>query len=139
MLNRLLFISCFFLCFLIFASCSKSGQVNQRLFRAETLMASSPDSSYFILQEIPLKQLSETEQIYYGLLLAEALDKNNLSLLPCDSLINEAVRYYNGGMNYAKALMYKERIQRQMGMSKEAIDCCFAALKELGEQIRRNC
>lgn len=133
MLNRLLFISCFFLGFLIFASCSKSSQVNQRLFRAETLMASSPDSSYFILQEIPLNQLSETEQIYYGLLLAEALDKNNLSLLPCDSLINEAVRYYNDGMNYAKALMYKERIQRQMGMSKEAIDCCFAALKELGD------
>lgn len=132
MSNRLFFILCFFVGFLIFVSCSRGEQVNQRLLRAKTLMNSFPDSSYSVLQEVPLNQLSKAEQMYYGLLLAEASDKNNFSLLPCDSLINEAVRYYDSEINHAKALMYKERIQRQMGMSKEAIGCCCTALKELG-------
>lgn len=132
MSNRLFFILCLFVGFLIFTSCSRGEQVNQRLLRAKTLMNSFPDSSYSVLQEVPLNQLSKAEQMYYGLLLAEASDKNNFSLLPCDSLINEAVNYYDSEINHAKALMYKERIQRQMGMSKEAIGCCCAALKELG-------
>ena len=97
-------------------------------------MTSFPDSSYFILQGIALNNLSKDEQMYYGLLLAKVSDKNNLSLLACDSLINEAIRYYtNDGINYAKALMYKERIQHQSGMNKEAIEYCFIALNELGD------
>lgn len=134
MLNRLFFILYFILGILIFVSCNKGKQKNQQLLRAEALMTSFPDSSYFILQGIALNNLSKDEQMYYGLLLAKVSDKNNLSLLACDSLINEAIRYYtNDGINYAKALMYKERIQHQSGMNKEAIEYCFMALNELGD------
>lgn len=118
---------------LIFVSCNEKKVEDGQLLRAEALMASSPDSSYRILRSVSPKTLSKPEQIHYGLLLAEATDKKYLSLLPCDSLLNEAIRYYNGGLKRAKALMYKGRLQSRMNMHKEAMENYFAALKELGE------
>ena len=118
---------------LIFVSCNEKKVEDGQLLRAEALMASSPDSSYRILRSVSFETLSKSEQMHYGLLLAEATDKKYLSLLPCDSLLNEAIRYYNGGLKRAKALMYKGRLQFRMNMHKEAMENYFAALKELGE------
>ena len=102
------------------------------MLRAEILMHSSVDSSYQILQSISPDILTKSEQMHYGLLLAETMDKKYLSLLPCDSLLNEAIHYYGSGINRAKAFMYKGRLQLRMNMYKEAIESDFAALKELG-------
>ena len=76
-------------------------------------------------------ELSRSEQMQHSLLLVETTDKNMLSLLPCDSLLDEAIRYYDSGVNRAKALLYKERILARMKMNEEAMRCCFDALKEL--------
>lgn len=129
-LNGLLY-AFFFIVILI--SCGKNEVGDIRLLRAEALMVSSPDSSYQILKSISPEVLSKSEQMFYGLLLAEATDKKYLSLLPCDSLLNEAIRYYSSGINRAKALMYKGRVQWGMNMYEEAMENCFAALKELGD------
>ncbi|WP_187374673.1 MULTISPECIES: hypothetical protein [Bacteroides] len=131
MLNRLRGLLSVFCLILILASCSKKVE-NEQLLRAEILMHSSVDSSYLILQSISPDILTKPEQMYYGLLLAETMDKKYLSLLPCDSLLNEAIHYYGSGINRAKALMYKGRLQNRMNMYKEAIESDFAALKELG-------
>lgn len=133
MFNRLNDLLYGFLSILILVSCNEKKMEDGQLLRAEILMDSSPDSSYRILQSVSLETLSKSEQMYYGLLLAEAADKKYLSLLPCDSLLNEAIRYYNGGIKRAKALMYKGRLQSRMKMHKEAMGSCFAALRELGE------
>lgn len=74
---------------LIFVSCNEKKVEDGQLLRAEALMASSPDSSYRILRSVSSETLSKSEQMHYGLLLAEATDKKYLSLLPCDSLLNE--------------------------------------------------
>ena len=133
-LNSLLSALCLFL---ILVSCDKNKVEDKQLLRAETLISSSPDSSYQILQSISPDPLSKSEQMYYGLLLAEATDKKYLSLLACDSLLNEAVYYYDSGLNRAKALMYKGRLQSQMNMYTEAMENYFAALKELGEADKK--
>lgn len=122
----------YILCFLfIFTSCGNGKVENERLLRAETLMASSPDSSYRILQSVLPEILCKSEQMYYGLLLAEATDKKYLSLLPCDSLLNEAIHYYGSGIHLAKALMYKGRLQFRLSMCEEAMENYFSALKQL--------
>lgn len=132
MLNRLNGLLSVFCLTLLLASCSKKVG-DKQLLCAETLMHSSVDSSYQILQSISLDILTKPEQMYYGLLLAEVMDKKYLSLLPCDSLLNEVIHYYGSGINRAKALMYKGRLQFRMNMYKEAIESDFDALKELGD------
>lgn len=128
-LNSLLFVFCFAL---IPASCNKKVE-NKQLLDAEALMLSSVDSSYQLLLSISPDTLSKSEQMYYGLLLAETLDKKSLSLLPCDSLLNEAIHYYGGGVNRAKALMYKARLQFRLNLYKEAMESDFIALQALGD------
>ena len=92
MLNRLKGLLSVFCLILILASCSKKVE-NKQLLRAEILMHSSVDSSYQILQSISPDILTKSEQMHYGLLLAETMDKKYLSLLSCDSLLNEAIHY----------------------------------------------
>lgn len=121
---------CILLC-CILVSCSGKRIGNPRLLRADTLMELLPDSSYSILRSLSPDGLSRSEQMSYALLMAEATDKKLLSLLPCDSLLDEAIRYYGKGVNRAKALLYKGRILAKMKMYGEAMQCCFDALKEL--------
>lgn len=131
MLLRLFSVFCIIL---TLTSCGKSKIENLQLLHAEALMPSSPDSSYCILQSVSPEALSKSEQMYYALLLAEATDKNYLSLLSCDSLLNEAIHYYGSGIHRAKALMYKARLQLQMKMYKEAMENSFSSLKELDDE-----
>ena len=82
MLNRLKGLLSVFCLILILASCSKKVE-NKQLLRAEILMHSSVDSSYQILQSISPDILTKSEQMHYGLLLAETMDKKYLSLFLC--------------------------------------------------------
>ena len=112
-------------------SCCRFETSNCILLRADSLMQSSPDSALKLLYSLPYNSLSNSEQIYHGLLVAQGTNKCNLSLLSCDSLVDVALDYYGRGEKKIRALMYKERIQREMGMNKEAMDNCFIALKEI--------
>lgn len=131
-MKRLLFFLLVIFAFTI-VSCRRNTIHDSQLLRAEALMDAHPDSSYRILESLSYQNFFKPDRIYYGLLLAEATNKTFRSLLPCDSLLNEAISYYSGGINRAKALLYKERIQTRMNMPKEAMDNCFAALKELDD------
>jgi tetratricopeptide (TPR) repeat protein len=62
---------------------------------AERIMESDPDSALHILQHMHTDKLmmSSSDRALYGLLLFQALDKNNKPLKP-DSVINYSVNYY---------------------------------------------
>lgn len=62
--------------------------------RAEQMMETNPDSALYILQHMEqTHKLTDSNRALYGILLFQALDKNNKPLGP-DSVINFSVRYY---------------------------------------------
>lgn len=123
----------FSLCLL--GGCHRQELPDRALLYADSLMELYPDSTLLYLKNLDVSRLSTSDKIYYGLLLTEATDKNYLPLLPCDSLIDDALDYYDegDGLLRAKALLYKSRIQQSMKMPEEAMKNCFEGLKELGE------
>jgi len=78
-------------------------------------METAPDSALRILQRVKSPQyLSNSDRALYGLLLFEALDKNNKPLQP-DSLVNLSLSYYqysNDKPHLASCYFYKARIYK---------------------------
>lgn len=124
--------SVIFLCLL--DGCHRQKEPDKYLVYLDSLTEVQPDSALCYLRSLDVSRFSESDKVYYGLLLTQATDKNYLPLLPCDSLVDVALDYYDegDGLLRAKALLYKSRIQESMDMPKEAMDNCFAGLKELG-------
>ncbi len=118
---------------LLTVGCHRDARPDETLVWAERLMAEHPDSSYRLLKDYSIGRLSKSGQMQYALLLAEATDRSLLPLLPCDSLLTEAIKYYKRGPLYAKAKLYKGRVYSLLKMEKEAMKCCFDALQELHE------
>lgn len=125
--------SLFSLCLL--SGCHSQHSPDKGLLYADSLMELYPDSTLLYLQSLGISGFSESDRVYYGLLLTQATDKNYLPLLPCDSWVDAALDYYDegDGLLRAKALLYKSRIQQSMQMPKEAMENCFEGLKELGD------
>ena len=87
-------------------------------------MEEHPDSVLRLLDLPPeeIEELSDNECARYALLLARATDKCKQSLLPCDSLLNVALEYYDDDeKEKAVALLYKGRLAVEMEEEKEAI------------------
>lgn len=105
----------------------------------DSLLEYAPDTALSILRSLPVEDYPEDEQVLHGLLLTSAIDKNFLPLLPCDSLIDAALDYYDEGDGFdrARALLYKERIQFEMNMPEEAMANCFEALSEIDNRNSR--
>lgn len=87
--------------------------------RAEQMMETNPDSALYILQHMEqTHKLTDSNRALYGILLFQALDKNNKPLGP-DSVINFSVRYYEETKDkeqlargyYYKAKLYKRAQQ----------------------------
>lgn len=117
-------------------SCHHGEYLPNPLFAyADSVMEDQPDSALHYLQKLDVSDFSDADKAYYGLLFTQATDKNYLPLLPCDSLIDAALDYYDegDGLLRAKALLYKGRIQQAMNMPEEAMKNGFAGLKELGD------
>lgn len=125
--------SLFSLCLL--SGCHRQELPDSALLYADSLIELYPDSALLYLKNLDVSRFSKSDKIYYGLLLTQATDKNYLPLLPCDSLVDAALDYYDegDGLLRAKALLYKSRIQQSMQMPKEAMENCFEGLKELGD------
>lgn len=117
-IDLLLFMWAFLSC-----ACSSREKVETAFSQAESLIEEHPDSALHLLQALPAPQkLSGKECARYALLLARATDKCGQSLLPCDSLLNVALHYYNeNGKERAVALLYKGRLEIEMNSTKEAI------------------
>ena len=81
---------------LLICACSPDRQLESLFLRADSLLMEQPDSALQLLRTLPATQkLSRRESARYGLLLARATDKCEKPLLPCDSLLNIALHYYD--------------------------------------------
>ena len=83
-----------------------------------------PDSVLQLLNIQPeeIEDFSDKECARYALLLARATDKCEQSLLPCDSLLNIALEYYDDEeKERAVALLYKGRLEVEMNSTEDAI------------------
>lgn len=84
---------------------------------AERIMESNPDSALHILQHMHTNSVmvSSSDRALYGLLLFQALDKNDKPLQP-DSVINFSLDYYQGTndkYHLSKSYFYKARVYRR--------------------------
>lgn len=112
-----------FLWTFLFCACSSGDQTDTLFLKAESILEDSPDSALLLLNTIPTSQkLSRQESAQYALLLARATDKCEKSLLPCDSVLNIALNYYDDDeKERAVALLYKGRMEQEINSTKEAI------------------
>ena len=124
-------------------SCQRSSSPYPYSLRyAESLMEISPERTLAYLRKLDVSTYSAGDRAYFSLLLTQATDKNFLPLLPCDSLIDAALDYYakKDGINWAKAWLYKGRIQKQMNMTEQALKSYFTALQGVegntGEELK---
>ena len=107
-------------------SCSTgSTHVEPELLRADSLItAQQPDSAWQLLQShLPSASWTDKETARYALLWAAATDKCVKSLLPCDSLLDVALDYYDrDSKERAIALLYKGRLEMEMEQSERAVN-----------------
>lgn len=110
-------------CFFLLISCSPNKQQEALFVQADSLLNINPDSALLLLKTLPgLQELSRKESARYALLLARATDKSEKPLLPCDSLLNIALHYYdNDKKERATALLYKGRLEEEMENKEQAI------------------
>lgn len=106
---------------------------NPLLHQVHSLLEVRPDSALTVLKNLSaVEEMPEVDRAYYALLLAESTDKNELPLLPCDSLLDFALDYYeDGDKEMAAALLYKGRLLAQMNDKKAAIENSLKALEVL--------
>lgn len=111
----------------------KHRSSNPLLHRADSLLLQRPDSALSFLRNLPpIENMPDADRAFYALLWAQALDKNELPLLPCDSLLNFALDYYDDDdREMAVALMYKGRLLEEMDDVKAAIEMNLKALEIL--------
>lgn len=115
------------------ASCTISKNTNPILAQADSLLEAYPDSVFVLLKSLPSPHtMSEADYAHYALLMTAAHDKKELSLIPCDSLINFALDYYDDDeKEKATALLYRGRLLDEIGETAEAINCSMQALEIL--------
>lgn len=116
------------------AACQRTNPQTEALFRqAESLITEKPDSALHLLKALPATTgFTRRETARYALLLARATNKSRKSLLPCDSLLNVALDYYdNNEYERAVALLYKGRPEMEMEQNEKAIDHLQQSLKIL--------
>lgn len=109
--------------FLLLSACSADKQTEKLLMQVGSVLEEYPDSALHLLNALSNPQeLSRKESARYALLFARATDKAVKPLLPCDSLLNVALRYYdNDEKERAVALLYKGRLEEEMNNQENAI------------------
>lgn len=140
MIRKLFYVAIWLIGFLSLASCGPQYNHDMRLVRADSLMNEHPDSALLILENIdPLHLKNKANHAYYALLLTQARDKNFV-VQTDDSLIQTAVRYYDGikdNKMQAKAYYYWGSVYRDMNQCGEAIKKYLVAItyaKELEDK-----
>lgn len=125
----------YILCLLIIliTGCSQNKGTSIVLQDAINLLDSQPDSALSILKQLEMpKEMPDEEYAKYSLLMSAAKDKNDSSLLTCDSLLTFALHFYSKNeKEKAIALLYKGRLEAEMRNVKSAIDYYQQALEIL--------
>lgn len=111
------------------SSCHDSHS-NPSLDSAERIISSRPDSALSILRSIPTHSLdTDADRARYALLYSKALDKNYIDI-SCDSLIIEAVDYYDrhgDDIHRAEANYYLGRVYENARSADRAIEAFVKA------------
>lgn len=132
MVRTHIFSYCFLLwLLLILVSCNNiNPQVEAVLQQADVLMEVHPDSAFSLLDSLHVRQsLSKKETARYALLLAKATNKTYRPLLPCDSLLDISLSYYKKSTpERATALLYKGRLEEELGQTERAIELLQSGL-----------
>jgi len=116
MMKHAMYISLFLLLCLA-ESCTNDRMISISFDTAERLMHTQPDSTLHILQTLDEQHiLHGAQKARFALLYYEALEKNDLAF-PNDTLIENAIDYYNSQRDYQRlglALFYqgKRYLQR---------------------------
>lgn len=106
------------------AACHRTDRRAEALLNnADSLLTANPDSALRLLEALPATaEFTHRESARYALLLAQATDKCEKPLLPCDSLLDVALDYYDDDeRERAVALLYKGRLEVEMEQSERAI------------------
>lgn len=119
---------------ILLAACTNKTDHNTILVRADSLMATRPDSVLNILKCMPKDSLrTKADRAYYALLLTQAQDKNYI-IQTDDSLIQTAVQYYDTHKDpsqQARAYFYWGNIYRDKNDYSQAIDKYTIALSHI--------
>lgn len=119
---------------ILLAACTNKTDHNTILVRADSLMATHPDSVLNILKCMPKDSLrTKADRAYYALLLTQAQDKNYI-IQTDDSLIQTAVQYYDTHKDpsqQARAYFYWGNIYRDRNDYSQAIDKYTIALSHI--------
>jgi len=120
-----------------FLGCNQYREPHAVLLEMEKLFLNHPDSAWIALENLNIeKQFDEHDRSYYYLLLTEARNKNEVSLLSSDSLIDFALQKINA-KTYpalaAKAHLLKGRIKNELQEPQEAIKSFYQGIALLEE------
>lgn len=126
---------------LLFTSCYDSTK-NPTLVEVDKMIDCNPDSAYSILTRIAkdTASYSTTNQMYFKLLLAEAMNKKKISMAKITDM-NQVLKYYSANgkeneriqANYMMGCVYRDR-----GNSPEAISYFNHAVL-IPDTTKRNC
>ena len=107
--------------FTLLTACHTNKQTDHIFQQAETWLNVHPDSAWHLLQGLCPAQMQRKDVASYALLLTQATSKCVKPLYPCDSLLNVALMYYEKpSPERAMTLLYKGRLEDEMGNAKEA-------------------
>ena len=112
---------------LLFSACTSDKQTEALLERAQTVMESSPDSAYHLLDSIAPFMSNKSKDLRMRHLLLSAQAQNKLYLpLPSDTLFQEVVDYYDSHGTHnqqLKAHYLLGCIYRDRGEAPLALQC----------------
>lgn len=112
-------------------SCCKHTPLPVELRRAEALMENHPDSALTVLEQISnTKHFDKATQATYYLLLTQARDKNYIEHTS-DSIIKEAVDYFDSHKDKerkAQSYYYLGRVYSDLYQTGLAVECYLKAL-----------
>lgn len=122
----------------LLVACNGKTDYNTQLARADSLMASQPDSALHMLENMPADSLrTEADRAYHALLLTQARDKNYI-VQTDDSLIQVAVRYYDAheiAPLQARAYYYWGSFYRDKNNYSQALDKYDIALSHINDRL----
>ncbi|MDR1557421.1 MAG: hypothetical protein LBS88_10395 [Tannerellaceae bacterium] len=113
-----------FLLILLLFACTHKRETEPVLSEAKELLESRPDSAWVVLNGMNVEAMDAYNRACHALLLAEATDRNELPLVDCDSLLNQALEYLDDKRDKhlkAEALLYKGRICLKMNECPHAV------------------
>lgn len=115
----------------LFLGCHRKISYEVTLRQIDSIIIDRPVAAYQMLRNIHPDSLRRRDRPYYALLMTQAMHKNYVPL-ESDSLINIAVRYYDGRNDfkkYAKALLYKGAAAEEMNDPQRAMEIYTEAEK----------